>query len=710
MDASWLSLCQAPESITSELNVNIWDYVLLHTATNHDVASMVLQIVVLPGASDVLMLHALVFEVLCRGKTNAGVKNTTGNYSIAPLTYLDVTLPDEARKDWTMEKCNVLQLPRGSTIVLQIVYIEEGLSNKKIARLLENRVIRETTTVVLSESCIAICVSIQWHGMEDPIHETTAVRVGTVSTFQLEISLPLPKNVPNLINEPIIQQNCPGYDSLLHDLLVLTEKRPGRPTGIILTGCPGVGKTKLATALLGATTHAHMISAQDLWMQASWATESDMLDLLLPPTSKCSLVIIDDLHVLEETESETNHNNEYMLVRNTLQIAIDQLVNQGISILGIAHDRLRIPPELTKVGRLEVCREMLSPSQAQRDTILMSLLKRQDWANALSGALAGCVAADLVHLCAEAAAKSSFKKALQWEDLKEAARQCIPSQLALLDVTKTPICPIEGADYATIHDWAWRDFGGYREIKKRIFRTIVMPWRRYLDGEIDSFSISPPRGVLFHGVPGVGKTLAAGCLASSLGLHVVRVRASDVLDKWLGGSEAALRSLFARARGAAPCILFFDEIDAIASNRDNTGTENDVSSRILSTFLNELDGVSSDGSSGVLVVACTNRVQDLDTALLRPGRIEEHVPLARPDQNDTHQILQLSLAKVPKADDIHLSDITSLLFELNATGADIDGVCRDACSHAIHTASDFHDFKLTNDHIDTAMKRWKGYT
>jgi transitional endoplasmic reticulum ATPase len=211
----------------------------------------------------------------------------------------------------------------------------------------------------------------------------------------------------------------------------------------------------------------------------------------------------------------------------------------------------------------------------------------------------------------------------------------------------------------------------------------------------------------FHGPPGTGKTFAASCLAASLGLNVIKVRASDVLDQWLGGSEAAIRSLFARARGAQPCILFFDEIDAIACNREYGGAESDVSSRILTTLLNELDGISSSGNSGVLVLACTNRLKDLDTALLRPGRLEEHIELKHPSLEEISEILQSQLTNVPLAKDLILDDFAEVLYELKATGADVEGVCRDACSLAIRSIGESDSVVLTPAALDGALRAWK---
>ena len=167
----------------------------------------------------------------------------------------------------------------------------------------------------------------------------------------------------------------------------------------------------------------------------------------------------------------------------------------------------------------------------------------------------------------------------------------VPSQLALLDVVKPASHNVmDTTDWRTIHSESWKQLSGCDATKKRIYRTVVLPWRRvYLSstGPADlalAGAIVPPSGVLFHGPSGVGKTVAATCLASSLGLPMIRVRAADVLDKWLGGSEAIIRSLFARARSAAPCVLLFDEIDAIATNRSTDSDTVDVMSRVLSTL------------------------------------------------------------------------------------------------------------------------------
>lgn len=179
---------------------------------------------------------------------------------------------------------------------------------------------------------------------------------------------------------------------------------------------------------------------------------------------------------------------------------------------------------------------------------------------------------------------------LDWADLKYAAHVIVPSQLSLLDVVKPKTYnTTDATDWETIHYKSWKELSGYESVKKRLYRTIVLPWRRvYLSSKPPDDAVAgaivPPSGVLFHGSSGVGKTIAAQCLGSSLGLPMIRVRAADVLDKWLGGSEAIVRSLFARARSAAPCILFLDEIDAIAANRSTDSDSVDVMSRVLSTL------------------------------------------------------------------------------------------------------------------------------
>ena len=297
------------------------------------------------------------------------------------------------------------------------------------------------------------------------------------------------------------------------------------------------------------------------------------------------------------------------------------------------------------------------------------------WSIAVAPHTAGCVAADLKRICIDSLTRSKARAQTQtgtdldarivWADIREAARLCIPSQLAQLDVSLTrdfgdsSSDPLAGTlspkDYF-FRIWDDR-FGGYNEIKAKIFRTIVWPWKRHNSSSSDQGmrpisslekEIPPPSGVLFHGPTGTGKTFAAECLAVSLGLNVVRVRASDILDQWLGGTEAAIRTIFARARAAAPCILFFDELDAIATNReDDDGGSSDVHSRLLSTLLNEMDGVNSDNSkSGVLIVGTTNRIKAIDAALLHPGRFEEHVHLDVPTLADVEFMLNKFMKKV----------------------------------------------------------------
>ena len=298
--------------------------------------------------------------------------------------------------------------------------------------------------------------------------------------------------------------------------------------------------------------HVQWVSAQDLLVQASWATEPDRLELLLPPTTeKRCMLVLDDLQILaSEKEEDSFRDAELLLVHNSILEALVQL-SRTIPppfILGIAHASSLLPKELVRIGRLEKEIQMNPPTQVQREDILAFMLqdvkdteKRRKWAEALASQAAGCVASDLRRLCADALTKawsqSPDNVEITWNDLRDAAHTCVPSQLAQLDVNKTATYPSEKDgphDSLKIHEWSWRNFGGYYNVKKRLYRTVVMPWRRFIavtgcdgDSEPDQARqswVTPPSGVLFHGLPGVGKTLAASCLASSLGLHVVKVR------------------------------------------------------------------------------------------------------------------------------------------------------------------------------------------
>jgi SpoVK/Ycf46/Vps4 family AAA+-type ATPase len=236
---------------------------------------------------------------------------------------------------------------------------------------------------------------------------------------------------------------------------------------------------------------------------------------------------------------------------------------------------------------------------------------------------------------------------IQWQDLREAVHRTTPSQLALLDA------PDSRPLWMAISKVPWnctREAGrGSEGMPLSRNEYFVRLWhhgivRSRWKGR-RSLGSAPHVAFFFTVYQVRGKHSPRAVSASSLGLNVVKVRASDVLDQWLGGSEAAIRSLFHRARGAQPCILYFDEIDAIASNREQEGTESDVSSRILTTLLNEMDGISSTSNTGVLVLACTNRMQDLDAALLRPGRLEEHIELTLPTTEDLREIPRVASFK-----------------------------------------------------------------
>jgi ATP-dependent 26S proteasome regulatory subunit len=667
------------------------------------------------------------------------------------LAGLDHSSPTGEVLSWVLRKVPAQgKLCRGSVVEVEVVYLdpelEIGFSYAASSRLenliedaLQGRWIMRSTLLVLSvrNACAVVIVHNVRSGpivseCASLLHE--AVRVGTFGTFRVVLlpyagceSIPVakPSERPKT---SCPGSDCPGYESVAdHVRNLLVMQGPPAPSGVLLMGCKGVGKTRIAgcvAAEIAAASNSwdvHSVSLYDVLQMASWATEDVLFMQLVPSLIKSNkeksryLVVVDDIDVLSlpDSDSISQVEPDRRLLLNSLLQAIDLLVEAGHSILGVSQDGAagsRLPPELVKASRFEKLVVVQPTSQYQRERILDQMLSdvgvddaslRQSWSVVIAGRTPGCVAADLRRLCTDAwtravgrfdeyvnGSRESAASSILWEDLCDAARDCIPSQLAMLDVIKPHRFSFEEnlsspGGWLRMHQASWASFAGYESIIRRIYRTIVAPWRRHLHAcdlgaAVESIKTSPPSGVLFHGAAGVGKTLAATCLGSSLELPMIRVRSSDVLDKYLGGSEAVVRSLFARARAASPVILLFDEIDSIAGNRDNDETGTGVMSRILSTLLNEMDGVSSRLRHSVLVVACTNRLSAIDAALLRPGRLEEHIEFPLPTIDDLHALLRHFLRNVTMDRTVDLRILATRLKSRNATAAGVEGVAREA--------------------------------
>jgi SpoVK/Ycf46/Vps4 family AAA+-type ATPase len=262
---------------------------------------------------------------------------------------------------------------------------------------------------------------------------------------------------------------------------------------------------------------------------------------------------------------------------------------------------------------------------------------------------------------------------VRWEHFVRALHEVRPSQLQRLDVR----VPAE----------RWSDVGGYEATKLRLRQLVQWQWQH--PEEFGRLGVPAASGVLLHGPPGCGKTLMAHALAGECAANFVSVKATELFSQYLGESEAALRSVFAKARAAAPCILFFDEIDSLAAGRDLTGGGDGggqgggVGERMLATLLNEMDGV--EGSRGVVVLAATNRFHAIDKALLRPGRIDQSILVPLPDADARERILRVTTEGrgVPLSGAVDMGAMARRAWAEGRSGADLSRLCQEAALVAL---------------------------
>jgi len=453
------------------------------------------------------------------------------------------------------------------------------------------------------------------------------------------------------------------------------------PRGVLLHGPPGTGKTLIARAV-ASETDANFVSISGPEIVSKFYGESEQrLRQIFEEAQKGapSIIFIDEIDSIAPKREEVSGDMERRVVAQLLAL-MDGLSSRGEVIVIAATNRPNaLDPAIRRGGRFDREIEIGIPSKNGRLEILyvhtrgMPLDENLDLKE-IADATHGFVGADLYALCKEAAMRT-LERALPDLDVKED----IPTEvLENLKVTKedfrAALKRIEPSamrevfvEVAEVH---WDEVGGLDEAKQSLIESVEWPLR-YPEA-FECVGVRPPRGLLLYGLPGTGKTLLVRALATESKVNFISVKGPELLSKWVGESERAVREVFRKARQAAPALVFFDEIDSVVPAR-GSGTETHVTERVVSQFLTELDGLVE--LKDVIVVAATNRPDLLDRSLLRPGRFDRLIYIPMPDKVARQKILEIHLSKMaaPGVSPEWLAGQTE-----DYSGADLEMLCREA--------------------------------
>jgi len=455
------------------------------------------------------------------------------------------------------------------------------------------------------------------------------------------------------------------------------------PKGVLLYGPPGTGKTLIARVVASETNAAFfVINGPEILNKLYGESESRLRSVFQEAQRRApSIIFIDELDALAPKRSETNGELERRIVGQLLAL-MDGIASRGqVLLIGATNQPNSLDPALRRPGRFDREISLRVPDLHGRMEILSihsrdaALAADIDFAR-LAQLTPGFVGADLEALCREAA-MIALRRVLPHIDYE---RGYIPYEtlvnlnipMADFQVALREIEPSTTREvYVEISETSWDDVGGLTKAKAILTEGVEWPIR--FPELYASAKIEPPRGVLLSGPPGTGKTLLARALANQCEASFISIKGPELLSKWIGESEKGIREVFRRAKQAAPCIVFFDEFDAIAARR---GIEIDghAVDRVLAQLLTEMDGI--EGRAGVTVVAATNRSDLIDTALMRPGRFDLVVELEYPDESERCTIFGIHTNGRPIDPEISLEELARLTKGRN--GADIEAICRRA--------------------------------
>jgi transitional endoplasmic reticulum ATPase len=400
-----------------------------------------------------------------------------------------------------------------------------------------------------------------------------------------------------------------------------------------------------------------------------------------------SIIFIDEIDSIAPKREEVTGEVERRVVSQLLSL-MDGLEARGKVIVIAATNRPNaIDPALRRPGRFDREIEIKVPDKRGRLEILQIHTRNMPLdtdvdQDKIAAVTHGFVGADLEYLCKEAAMKCLRRvlPELNLEDEKlspEVLNKLIVTMSDFENAVKEVMPSAMREVYLESPDIPWSAIGGLEEVKRELQEAVEWPLR-YPD-LYTKLGHTMPKGLLMHGPSGTGKTLLAKAVATESEANFISVRGPELLSKWVGESERGIREIFRRARQAAPCVVFFDEIDSIAPTR-GMGGDSMVTERVVSQLLTELDGIQA--LSGVVVIAATNRADMIDPALLRPGRFDKIVFVPMPDKAARQRILEIHAKGKPMGTDVDFAKVAELTEAFS--GADTSAVANTAVSLVLH--------------------------
>ncbi|XP_026186680.1 ATPase family protein 2 homolog isoform X1 [Mastacembelus armatus] len=484
------------------------------------------------------------------------------------------------------------------------------------------------------------------------------------------------------------------------------------PRGVLLYGPPGTGKTMIGRAIANEVgAHMMVINGPEIMSKFYGETEARLRQIFTEASQRQpAIIFIDELDALCPKREGAQNEVEKRVVASLLTL-MDGIGSEGHSgqllVLGATNRPHALDPALRRPGRFDKELEVGVPGAAERADILQKQLSlvpcsaTTEELMQLADAAHGYVGADLAAVCKEAglhALKQALRSSHQPSDQQLMGTVTVTLQDLqwAMSIVKPSAMREVAIDVPKVR---WSDVGGMEEVKLKLKQAVEWPLRH--PEAFIRMGIQPPKGVLLYGPPGCSKTMIAKALANESGLNFLAIKGPELLSKYVGESERAVREVFRKARAVAPSIVFFDEIDALASERGSSSASGGVGDRVLAQLLTEMDGIEQ--LRDVTVLAATNRPDMIDKALMRPGRLDRIVYVPLPDAATRREIFSLQFRNMPVAHNVSLEDLVTQTSKYS--GAEITAVCREAALLALQ--EDIKAQHIEARHFESALNTVK---